>query len=340
MRILKKSEWTILPQVRGNIFISIYLDTSFVRAGQFGTRNLSGFLKELINEGADYSKIPRQLRTQITDASGWLERAPVRDRGLALFFARNFAGCIKLPFAPQNAAHVGESFHVKTILSMFATGVSDFWVLRLGHDDICYYRCDEVSVRQVFRIGTERTALSRSASEIAHRVAEQAEIGMPTEMRSSRRPLVLAGPPYLRSRFRTITSYPYSTKNGFSAEAGIPHFALHQKATSCLEHHLAEDVWDSLSEYAEAAGRGAAVSDLAAVGKSLAEGKACLLFVAANTRVDGRFDPSDGRIIPGEGGEDILDDLAEEAARRNIRVISLPVSHMPLRQNVAAVLTL
>ena len=96
-----------------------------------------------------------------------------------------------------------------------------------------------------------------------------------------------------------------------------------------------------VEDYGTAKARQAADDDLAQVAAAAVAGRVGTLLVEDGRQVPGRLDAKTGGLRPGDLSDpevdDLLDDVAEAALRRDGQVVVVPADRMPTRTGLAAV---
>lgn len=138
-------------------------------------------------------------------------------------------------------------------------------------------------------------------------------------------PLILAALAQYHTPFREVSHNPFLYEMGIEADpAALTAADLCERAWSVIEPEFRARLKKHAETYGAAHARALASDDYEYVANAAAASRVETLLVEAD------------RIIPGPGGDDLLDDLAELVLQRGGRVVVVPAADMPTTTGLAA----
>lgn len=368
MRPLNRTDLANLLADRAGPCVSIYMATDrSYPANKQGPIRYANAVRTIEDDlarndaGRDVRAIRERLHALIDDQYFWTHRFD----GLAVFAAPNLFEIFDLQRNPADANVVADAFQVKPLLRE-AQSADRFQVLCLQREKVWLlagnrYGVEVLDLRGV--PGTVREALGdeivvggqavgahgpgtggthpapdrptvphghaaqgRDADRDTLRFFEVVDRAVwEKHSRPSGLPLILAALPEHQALFRRLSKNPQLLQNGVG---GNPAAVSRQEMTAATWAALEPFYLNRLARFSEdfqvARSRGQGSDDLKEIGTAASGGRVGILLVDADQRV------------PGPGGSDALDDLAEAVLRTKGTVVVVPAERMPTRSGAAA----
>jgi hypothetical protein len=298
--------------------------------------------------------------------------------GLALFLAPKEAHIMRLPLRFRELVVVGEFWHVKPLLPLFA-GDGRFYVLALSQkavrllegtrDSIAELVLDNVptSLAEALRFDDPESQLQFHTSTAApgggtrravfhgHGVGKddeksdllryfhQIDRGLQEILRNERAPLVLAGVDYLLPIYRETNEYRWLLDDVLTGNYDDPRpEELHAEAWPLVEPVFASQREEAKQRFQQLSNSELATTNLKQIVEVAHQGRVETLFVPLGQRQWGRYDPSAGRIElfadHQPGARDLLDLAAVQTYLNSGVVFAIEPAEMPNSATVAAIL--
>jgi hypothetical protein len=266
--------------------------------------------------------------------------------GIGIFISPTTQAFVCLPAAPRERVVVADSFHLKPVMKALASGVGSFAILALSLRGAHFFESDAGSVHLTHTLPLDRRArehldaaeVVRDSRTLLRQYLRRIDRAVRGWIGRGRRPLILAGPAYLRALYREVNTYPYLINDGFALDAMIHIDALYARALRVLSTTIERSITQDLAALRDVTDDPNVTFDVKTASKWVALGLVDKMFVADDATIRGSFDGTTGEIILHEvaGSDCVLDDLAEEVLRKGGRVVCVPQSGLPKRALLAA----
>lgn len=348
MQNLKVQEFRKLLFEAGGPCVSIYMDgVSSVDADSADRleRLIAKAAKTLTDEELHDS--PQEF---LKPASELLEKNAARlvgRVGVGIFVSPRTQAFVCLPIAPKERLVVADSFHLKPLMKALATGVDTFAVVALTLRGAQLFEGEagvarlvrDVPLDRRIRLAVEATDEAQDGRALLRQFMRRLDRTVRTWVGRTRRPLILAGPAYLRALYREINTYPYLIHEGFAMDSIVRADVVHARATRVLSTTIERNITQDLSELRDADDDPNVTFDIKTASRWVAMGVVDKIFVAEDASVAASYDLDSGdvRLKEAVGGDCLLDDLAEEVLRNGGRVVCIPQAGFPRRGLVAAI---
>ena len=335
-----------------------------VRQDRIRLRNLSTQASERLAAAGLDRRVADQLlapvRSLAEDETFWLEQAP----GLVLFVASSLFEIMRLPFSPAEELSIGSRFHIRHLLPAL-DGDYPFLVLAISARRARLFEAGRYDIREVvngdFPIqgpepsrdvsdltregngnGRRAIAQEQGVSEFADFFARIADA---TARYANGRdiPVVLAAMPEFAGHFRGAARVRNLTHGEVSENAEtLSERELHRLAYEKIRPLFAARENQVLEKFDLVFGQSQARAsiDVAEVVEAARTGRVDTLFVADDSHVWGRLDPTSGLIQHSERNpedEDLLDYATAETWRNGGAVRVLPRFMAPFGKPVSAI---
>jgi len=368
MRPLNRTDLAALLADRPAPCVSIYMatDRSYPanKQGPIRYANAVRTVEEEIGRNypdRDVRTIRERFHALIDDQYFWTHRFD----GLAVFGAGNLFEIFDLRRKPADATVVADTFHVKPLLRE-TQSADRFQVLCLQREKVWLLAGNRYGVEVLDLRGVPGTVREALGDEIviggkavgAHgpgtggthpapdrptvphgHAAEGRDADRDTlrffeavdkavwekHSRPSGLPLILAALPEHQSLFRRLSKNPQLLQNGIGGNpAALSRQDSSAAAWAALQPFYLNRVARFADDFQVARSRGQGSDDLKAIAAAACGGRVGILLLDADQRV------------PGPGGSDALDDLAESVLRTKGTVVVVPAERMPTRSGAAA----
>lgn len=274
--------------------------------------------------------------------------------GVAVLLAQDVTHVHRLPLSVDQAAVVGERFHVKPLLRL--VGVSDrFWVLALSQQYVRLFEATRYSMREIDSLdlpksledvvgydyedrslqfhtgagrngGAQRSAMFHgqggagedAKSEIAE-FFRSIDEGIRTLLEGRTEPLVIAAVDYEIALYRDVSKYAHVQREGI--EGNPEHVSrddLHAAAWTIVRPLLTEGRRQSAEKYEQLAGTGKASPHLEEIVPAAFDGRVATLFVAPDATRWGAYNESTRELRSDDERRTDSTDLVELAAARSL----------------------
>ncbi len=329
--MLKIEEIQELAEAGNGPCVSIYMPAH--RAGRAAKQDPIRF-KNLLRESekrlvagglraADARAMLAEGNNMLRDSIFWGNQSD----GLAVFFNAEMHRRHVLPLPFGELVVVGDRFHVKPLLSLFA-GDGRFYLLALSKNDVRLLQGTRFGVREVdlpgvpgslaealryddpeksiqFRTIEPRGGGKRPAVYHGHvagiddakgdllRFFRQVDAGLLEVLGPERAPLVLAGVEYLFPIYREANSHPGLLEVGVpgNPDAASPE-ELHRQAWKLVHPRFLAAQEEAADRYRELSGTGRTSADPRIIVPAAYRGRVETLFVAVGEQRWGAFDPA------------------------------------------------
>ena len=297
-----------------------------------------------------------------------------RKNGIGIFHSDGFTGCVDLPAQTESLAVTADSFHIKPVLR--AKHLSQaYYLLILRHNLATLVRVNGSNHNVLDEIPLVKSrAAIRSAGNVAikayRRIAGMAPLdetfGNSDRRQSVRRPQDMARALYHKlnmhhqfeplpfmlagnhslvhvaaSALESMEVVPNHCVRNFSS---VSNLSVAELVAPTMEAHFA--LQDSLcaKRHDRARIQGMSLSGLHEVAIQLVRGNLTELMIASDRNIWGKLDRLNGKVTVAAKGmdnilqDDLLDDLAEVALAKGVRVTVVPIQQMPDQLSIAAIL--
>lgn len=293
--------------------------------------------------------------------------------GLALFFAPNFLRVYPLPMHLHETVTVGERFYLKPLLPLL-NDEAHFYVLALSQNAVRLYSgtrdaLEEVplpgvptSLKDSLRYDDIERQLQQHSGGVGHSALfyghsidredeknqlraffRQVDQGLPTTLRESHAPLLLAGAEYLFPLYAEASAYPALLSHGIP---GNPEHmslkTLHERAFALVEPLFHKPQQQDMEEYAAKLGTGLASNDVAEIVPAAYGGRVRALLVVEEIPQWGRFDTSTNKVLwhaePCAGDEDLTNLAVIETLKHGGSVYTAPPEALTQERPLGAVM--
>ena len=298
-----------------------------------------------------------------------------QDESLAFFLAPGFHVQYRLPIDVSELLLVGNSFHIRPLLRFLETN-QHYFVLSLAQGHVSFFKGSAEGIvplavaglpsSLVDALGQEETERSvsyhfgarggkdpiyggggksdGSRDEDHARFHRAVDRALWNVLRDEKAPLIVSAPGREGALFLSITRYPHVSKTILGADLGRATLQeIHEHAWPVVQAIVGEREGEVIARYDRLVSRGRALDEVRAIAQFALQGRVSHLLIDRGTNLWGRFDRVTGAVAlhgerPDEGGEDVLDDLAEAVLLRGGEVWSLAKERMPSKSPVAAAL--
>lgn len=378
--MLKIEELKVLVETGTGPCVSIYMPAH--RAGK-STRQDPIRFKNLLRESekrlvagglraTDARAMLAEGRNMLRDSLFWGNQSD----GLAVFFSAEMHRRHVLPLPFEELVVVGDRFHVKPLLPLFA-GDGRFHLLALSKNDVRLLQATRFGVREVdlpgvpgslaealryddpeksiqFRTIEPRGGGKRPAVYHGHgagvddakgnllRFFRQVDAGIRDVLGQDQAPLVLAGVDYLFPIYREANSHPGLLEEGIP---GNPDTAspeeLHRRAWRLVHPRFLVAQEAAAGRYRELSGTGKASKDPRIIVPAAYRGRVETLFVAVGEQRWGAFDPTREKVRLHRKRRPLDTDMLDFAAVHTFfnsgAVYAVPPGKVPGGSSLAAV---
>jgi hypothetical protein len=340
-------------------------------------KTLVGRAEKLLEESdcgsREVEELLRPARKLIMERPFW----KASSRGLAMYLAPGIRRTYRLPFEPEERAHVGERFLIRPMVRLVARE-RRYMLLALGLGDNRLFEATPHTIREipaenlpegisetlrfdVFEKHLQGHATARASGSGARmtfhghgsskedrtsqvrRYVHSVAHGITDLLAGETAPLVVATLPYLLPVFRSACGYPHLADGSVAVDPGHMEVdELHRRSLEAAESVFAAELDRALERYGDAAAGGEASSDPAEVVLAAVEGRVNTLLLAEGTGHFGRLDPDSREVVvreePQEGDTDLSDLAAAHSLLAGGRVLAAPRERMPNRAPLAAIM--
>lgn len=320
----------------------------------------------------DAREILEPARNLLQDSRFWR----LQSDGLAVFCSAEGCHFYRLPLPFEELVVVSESFHIKPLLSYFASD-GHFYILAVSQNQIrllegSRHTVDEVDLENMpktlaeaikyeefekqlqFHTGTSAGQGKRSAMFHGHdgggedktRILQwfrKIDDEISKLLAGEKSPLVLAGVDYLFPLYREANSYPHLMEEGVQGNPEeLKPEELHSRAWPLVQSTFMEARDEAAARYSRLAGTGQATADVNEVVLAAHHGRVEVLFIDVNVQVWGKFEPGMEAVEvhrePEPGDEDLLDRAAIQSILHGGTVYVVEPDQMPDHSLLLAVL--
>ena len=329
-----------LIRSEGEPCVSIYLPTHRTgREQQQDPIRLKNLLAEARARLEDNGLRKPEIDELLAPAQDLLEDSRFwqhQDIGLAIFISPDLFEAHRLPVTFEARAVVGESFHLKPVLSLLGQQGDHFYILALSQNDIRLLHGDPYGIAEVdledvptslqealwyedperqlqYHSGSTSPGGQKRRPSIYHgqgvpeeddrtellRYFQQVDRGIADMLQDRQDPLVLAGVDYLIPIYREASDYPHLVDEAITGSPeALADETLHRQAWGLVEPLFSRDLTDALERHAalSGAGDGLASSELAEIVPAAHHGRVEILLVVRDVQVWGTYDPDTATI--------------------------------------------
>lgn len=198
-----------------------------------------------------------------------------------------------------------------------------------GEDSHGHLVGDGVTVRKIDAHPDAERFYREVDRQIIHRVSEPSQL-----------PVILAGIEENLSLYRSVTKNRFLTADAVHGD--WTKWTLHEireAAWKAFEKHYLDRLARIREDFGTARARGRGTDSLAEAAQGAVMGRVGVLLIDADRTVPGSIDLNTGALSPSSDAEagDMLDDLAEMAAKTQATVIVTPSDQMPTPSGLAAI---
>jgi hypothetical protein len=380
--LLTRERLETLMNTTGDPLVSIYMPahrrTNEAEQDPIRLKNLLGNAEEQL-KARDVRSLT--IRDILQPANDLLED-PIfwrhQSDGLALFLGEGEAHILRLPITFRELAVVGDFWHMKPLLPLFA-GDGRFYVLALSHDAvrllegtrhaISELTLDNVptSLAEALRYDDKEDQLrfhtnprrpgggGRQAIFNGHgmsresgktdllRFFQQIDAGLQPILRNQRAPLVLAGVEYLHPIYREANEYDFLVDEGVTGNPDdLRPEQLHEAAWPLVEPLFEAQRLQAKERFRNLQNGDLTVVNLKQAIEAAHQGRVDTIFVPIGVRQWGKFDPITGRLDlyadQQPGARDLYDLAAVQTYLNGGAVFAVEPIAMPVEAPVAAIL--
>jgi hypothetical protein len=366
----RKDLWDLLSH-RGGPHVSIYIPTE--RAGPQTRENPIRFknlvtraVEELIWGGMRPTEA-RELLAPARSLEGDYEFWQRQSDGLATFVAPGFFSQRSLPLRFEEIMTVGERFHVRPLLELFAEDAY-FYLLAISLGDVRVFRCsrygeqelaiegmpkslddalwpDDPEKQQQFRrtytaqsggtfLTSDSETYQQEMKEHARQYFRIVDRAMQKLLRGESAPLVLASVEYLQPIYAEANTYAHLWPEGVRGNPeGAPPDELRAKAWELVAPGLAAQHRQAVSRFQSLQGTGLTSTQIEEIAREAARGRVDTLLYRRDGEAWGRItDGAEAVEIHGGrrmGDEDAVDFAAVQTLLNGGKVHVLDAGEMP-----------
>lgn len=380
--LLTKERLETLMNTEGDHLVSVYMPAhrlpNEAEQDPIRLRNLLTEAEEQLKQRGMRTPVVRDLlqpaHALLGNSAFWRHQSD----GLALFLAPDEAHVLRLPLRFRELVVVGDYWHVKALLPLFA-GDGRFYILALSQKAVrllegTRYSVSELeleniptSLAEALRFDDPESQLQfhtstgppgggpRRAIFHGHGVGKddeksdllryfhQIDHGLGEILRNERAPLVLAGVDYLLPIYRETNEYRWLLDEVLTGNYDdLRPEELHAEAWPLVEPVFAAQREQAKTRFHELSSSGQATTDLKQIVEVAHHGRIDTLFVPLGQRQWGRYDPSSGRVElyadHQPGARDLLDLAAVQTYLNGGVVFAVEPAEMPDAAAVAAIL--
>lgn len=361
--------------------ISIYIPTgrttSDWEADRLRYRAAASRARELLAsdfDDSDTRELVEGLEKLLDDQEFWLHQSD----GLAVFRARDFSRCYRLPVRLPELVVVGPSFHTRPLLQLLQAP-DRFWILALSQKEVRLWEGTSMGLRQV-ELGSIPASLADAVSKYVDYGEEtfhssggpgnrpayhghgagrdsldwelqtffrKVDEGLRERLGSDAGPIILAGVEAEVSLFRSVSKLSNLAEDAIKGNVSrLSADRLREAARPIVERLADRKLERALRLWESAHGPGKTETDLANTARFAVAGRVRLVMTERERRIWGYIDRATGAIEilgedggdPGSDAVDLLDDLAEIVLLRGGEALALSKDRMPTETGVATVL--
>lgn len=378
MDLLTGEELRSLFDPREEPCVSVFIPTH--RAGR-EVRQDSIRLKNLLREAetrlvesslrrAEARKVLSPARQLLPQAHFWRHQSD----GLAIFLAREFFRCYRLPVSFPELIVLAERFHIKPLLPLF-TGDGRYHVLALSQKQIKLFDGTRHTISEVDLCGVprslsealkyddpekqvqfrtlhagaawtalfhvHRTEVDRAKQNLL-RYFRVVDRGLNTLLKDQRVPMVLAGVDYLLPIYREASTYASVLREGITGNPdSLSEEELHAAAWRLVESHFRRSEGQARGQFRELSGTHRVSTDIKEILSAAANGRVEHVFVPIGVQKWGSFNPEENLLVLHEaaapGDEDVLNLIAMHTIVNGGTVHAVAPSKVPEGAPAAAV---
>ena len=270
--------------------------------------------------------------------------------GFAVFSSSGLQAAYRLPVSVPEGAFVADSFHVKPLIP-FLHANQRYFALVLSQNAVSLYEGGPLGAVQVELRGVPSSLqdalgvpdFDRSLTghggpaglvlygrgpgkeltkDALVQFFRRIDHGLHEYLREERAPLILAAVGYYHPIYREVNTYPHLLPQGldgnFERENGE---RIHAGAWPIVSEAFGREIKEKTDRYRELAGKGLASDRIDEIAGALPAGRVRVMLAAAGERYE----------------TEQVDDLCEEALKRNAEVFVIPPDAMPTTSPVAAI---
>lgn len=361
-----RAEILTLSETRAAPAVTIYLATTpLTEAAQADRIALKNLLKEAVGQleaaGTDKRSI-WPIEAAVAEIEGddgfWAHQA----RSLAIFVTPTSLRTFRLPSRLENQVHVSDRFHIKPLLRAVTFG-QDAWVLAIGMGAV---RLVEVSaelpphpvsvpglpkdmadaIGRRSHVDRNRPGWSGEASSenaLMTRYARVVDEALRPILAGHERPLIVAAAEPMASIYRSVSSYPQTAAQGVTGSADhTPDHVLAGEVRGVLDGLHRAEIARLADLFAERAGEGRAITDIAEAARAATFGAVDTLIIDIDTTVPGTVDDQTGAVTFAEADDavtyGVVDEIVSRALRSGARIVAARRDDVPGGGPLAAIL--
>jgi hypothetical protein len=325
----------------------------------------------------DSRALLRPARLLLRDSSFWRNRLD----GLAIFLSDAFSQVHRLPCTMPEFMTIGARFYIKPLLSILSDEMR-FFILTLGRESVQLYEATRWTISELPLTGipqgvaeivqydeTQKQVHSFSGTQApggrgdrpavfyGHgdkktvdkvnllQYCNQVDSSLGPILRQDNLPLILIGVEYLTSIYRQANTYPHMLADDITGSPErLSSAEIHSLALQVIKPHLIQARRYMVSRYERLVGTRSpqAIDSLLSIVPAAHHGRVETLFLAANSRQWGAYNPQTGAVeqhsSPGIESEELLDLSAVFTLLADGSVLVMKPEEMPAQAPAAAIL--
>jgi len=378
MALLSHSEFKELSESARDYSVSIYMPTHTagpdIQQDPIRLKNLLTDAEDQLQHiGLPDHAIKSRLSTAFSllgDGEFWR----YQNRGLALFLAEQESHIYRLPMDVEPFVMVANRFHLKPLLPLFFDN-RYFYILAFSQNQVRFfqatrYQISEISLENVPSSLDEALqyddpekqlqyhSTSNNGGQPAYhghgvgttdnkedirRFLSKVESGLHSYLNTETAPLVLAAVDYLQPIYRDLSQYHHILPEGIEGNPDdMKPDDLREAAWPKVAALIEQSHHEALDHYQELVGTGKTATQMTPLLTAAHDGQIDTLFIAANARHWGTFDPTSRDLEihqqPQPSDDDLLDLAAVQTFLQGGTVYTLETDAMPEKTSAAAIL--